>query len=175
MKKRMMVALVILLWATIACAQETPKADVATGYSVLYVLKGFTYFMNGGSGSIALHANDWFGVVGDFGAYHAQPGVNLTTETYTFGPRFSYRRLDRLVPFAQILAGGLHASTQTTGFTSASNAFAFATGGGADIGLDNGGRFALRPQLEYFGFRAKGNTTGNVRFSLGIVIRIGKK
>jgi hypothetical protein len=175
MKKLMMAALVCTFWATVGRAQDTPKADVAAGFSSVYVVKGFTFFMNGGSASVALNVNNSLGVVGDFGTYHANPGVSLTTETYTVGPRFSYRRLGRLVPFAQVLAGGLHASALTTGFTNASNTFAFAAGAGADLGLDSGERFALRPQVEYFGFRAKGSTTSNVRISFGIVFRIGKK
>jgi hypothetical protein len=41
--------------------------------------------------------------------------------------------------------------------------------------VDEAGRFALRPRLEWLGFRAKGNTTGVARISLGIVFRLGKK
>jgi len=168
-------ALALLILPFPSQAQDTPKADVAAGYSFLWIGQGFTFFMNGGSGSVAVNLNDWLGVVGDFGAYHADPGVSLTAETYTLGPRVSYRKWQRLTPFAQVLLGGQHASAVTTGFTNASNAFAFGAGGGADIGLDRAGKFALRPQLEYFGFRANGNTTGTVRFALGIVFRIGRK
>ena len=163
------------LLATASHAQDTPRADFALGYSSMWVGKGYTFFLNGGNASVAVNANAWLGLVGDFGAHHAEPGVNLTTETYLFGPRFSRRRLDRFTPFAQVLAGGLHASAVTTGFTNASNAFAFGGGAGADLGLDGGGRCALRPQLEWLGFRAKGNTTGVARMSLGIVFRLGKK
>jgi len=175
MKPLLLSALAFLLLPFPSHAQDTPKVDVAAGYSFLWIGQGFTFFMNGGSGSVVLNVNDWLGAVGDFGVYHAHPGVGLTAETYTFGPRFSYRKWDGLVPFAQVLVGGQHASAVTTGFTNASNAFAFGAGAGADIGLDSGGGFALRPQLEYFGFRANGNTTGTVRFSADIVFRIGKK
>jgi hypothetical protein len=174
-KKLLLAALAFALLPFPSRAQDTPKADVAAGYSFLWIGQGFTFFMNGGSGSVALNVNNWLGAVGDFGAYHASPGVSLTAETYTFGPRFSHRKWGRLVPFAQVLVGGQHASAVTTGFTNASNAFAFGAGAGADFGLDRRGRFALRPQLEYFGFRANGNTTGTVRFSVGIVFRIGKR
>ena len=175
MKKLVVAALVFSVWATAAHAQETPVGDVAVSYGLIEVPQGFTFIMNGGSGAVALNVNNWLGVVGDFGAYHAHPGVSLTAETYTFGPRFSYRALDRFTPFAQILIGGQHASAVTTGFTNASNAFTIAGGGGFDISLDGRGRFALRPQFEYFGFRANGNTTTTARLSIGIVFRIGKK
>jgi hypothetical protein len=175
MKKLAVAVFVFSVLATVAPAQDTPVADVAVGYGFIEVPQGYTFMMHGGSGSVAFHINNWLGVVGDFGAYHAHPGVNLTAETYTFGPRFSYRRWDRFVPFAEVLVGGQHASAVTTGFTDASNAFALGAGGGFDIGLDRGGRFALRPQLEYFGFRANGNMTTTARVSIGIVFRIGKK
>jgi hypothetical protein len=168
-------ALAFLILPFPSRAQDTPKAYIAAGYSFLWIGQGFTFFMNGGSGSVALNLNNWLGAVGDFGAYHADAGVSLAAETYTFGPRFSYRKWERLTPFAQVLVGGQHASAATTGFTNASNAFAFGAGGGADIGLDHAGKFALRPQLEYFGFRANGNTTGTVRFALEVVFRIGRK
>src|ERR1700731_2027913 len=138
MKKLLLAALAFALLPFPSRAQDTPKADVAVGYSFLWIGQGFTFFMNGGSGSVALNVNDWLGVVGDFGAYHADPGGSLTAETYTFGPRLSYRKWNRLAPFAQVLVGGQHASAVTTGFTNASNACAFGAGGGAGIGLDSG-------------------------------------
>ena len=176
MSRLLLVALAFSVLVTAAHAQDTPVADVAAGYSVVYVVKGYTYFMNGGSGSATLNVNNWLGAVGDFGAYHAPSGVSsLTAETYTFGPRFSYRRWSRLTPFAQVVLGGVHSSVVTSSFTGASNAFALGVGGGADLSLDSGGRFALRPQLEYLNFRSNGSTIGNFRLSVGIVIRIGQK
>jgi len=176
MKKLILAAFVLSVSAAVAQAQETPVADVAAGYSTIYVVKGFTYFMEGGAGSVALNANNWFGVVGDFGGYRAPSGVSsLTAETYLFGPRFSYRQWDRFIPFAQALVGGVHSSVANTGFTGVSNALAFGAGAGADFVLDSGGRFALRPQVEYLGFHANGSTIANVRFSVGVVVRLGKK
>jgi hypothetical protein len=175
MKRRILVFLIFLGSTGVAHAQDIPKADVAFGYGLIEVPQGFTFMMHGGSGAVAWNVNNWLGIVADFGAYHAHPGVSLTTETYMVGPRFSYRAFDGFVPFAQLLIGGQHASAVTTGFTDASNAFALGAGGGVDIGLDRGGRFALRPQIEYFGFRAKGTMTTTARLSIGIVFRIGKK
>lgn len=177
MKRMMTVVFAFALLPAVARAQqETPVAEVAAGYSVIYVVKGFTYFMNGGSTSVAFNVNNWFGLVGDFGAYHAPSGVNsLTAETYTIGPRVSFRGWNRFVPFGQFLVGGLHSSVATTAFTGNTNALAFAAGGGADFLLNRSGRVALRPQLEYFGFRSGGNTVGNVRFSVGVVFRLGKR
>jgi len=175
MKKLILAAFIFLGSTTVVRAQDTPKADIALAYGFIEVPQGFTFMMHGGSNAVAWNVNNWLGVVADFGAYHAHPGVSLTTETYTLGSRFSYRAFDGFVPFAQILIGGQHASAVTTGFTDASNAFALGAGGGVDIGLDRGGRFAARPQIEYFGFRAKGTMTTTARLSIGIVFRIEKR
>lgn len=171
---------VVLLIAGLACsciqAQDTPVADVAAGYSFFYVVKGLTLANNGASGSVAFNANNWLGVAGDFGVYQAAPSshTGLTVGTYAFGPRFSYRKLDRVVPFGQILVGGAHGSEVAGGFTGV-NSFVFGGGGGADILLASGGKFALRPQLDYFGFRANGATTNTIRLSIGFVFRIGRR
>jgi outer membrane protein with beta-barrel domain len=175
MRKLTLAALVFSVLASVARAQEAPVADVAVGYGFIEVPQGFTFMMHGGSVAAAYNVNDWLGIVGDFGAYHAHPGVSLTAETYTFGPRFSYRAFDRFTPFAQLLLGGQHASAVTTGFTDASNAFTIGAGGGFDVGLDGRGRFAVRSQIEYFGFHANGTTTTTARLSIGIVFRIGRK
>jgi hypothetical protein len=167
MKNLMMATLAFTLLATVTRAQDTPVVDVAGGYSVIQVLKGISATGYGGSGSVALNVNDWLGLVGDVGLYHSSPfGPGLDAGTYTFGPRVSYRRWGRFTPFGQVLLGGVRY---------AANGLAFGSGGGAEIGLDSGGRFALRPQVEYFGFRANGSTTNTVRVSVGVVLRIGRR
>lgn len=176
MKKLILAAILFATCAGIARGQDVPAGEVAFGYSTIYVVKGFTFFMQGGASSAAVNVNNWLGIVGDFGAYHAPSGVSsLVAETYMAGPRFSYRHWDRFIPFGQVLAGGMHSSAVATGFTDSSNAFAFGAGGGADLVIARGGRFALRPQMEYLGFRANGNTTNNVRLSIGIVVRVGRR
>ena len=167
MKNLMTAALALTLLASVARAQDTPVADVAGGYSVIQEVKSFGVTAYGGSGSAALNFNHWLGAVGDFGLYHASPfGPGVDAGTYTFGPRVSYRHWGKFIPFGQVLLGGVRYSA---------NGFVFGAGGGADIALDSGGRFALRPQVEYFGFRANGSITNSVRAGVGIVFRIGKK
>ena len=167
MRDLMMAALAFAMVGSVARAQDTPVADIAAGYSVIQEVQGSGITANGGSSSVALNVNSWLGAVGDFALYHAAPiAPGLAAGTYTFGPRFSYRRWSRFTPFAQVLLGGVRYSN---------NGFTFGAGGGADITLDASGRFALRQQVEYFGFRANGGTTNTIRISAGIVFRIGKK
>ncbi len=172
MKKLIWSAFALSLFATVSHALETPAAEVAANYSFFYIIKGFTIPMNGASGSVAFNANDWFGAAGDFGVYDGSLGIpGLIGETYTFGPRFSYRRWNRLIPFAQAVIAGGHANSTNGGFLGANNAFAFGGGAGGDLGLDHADRFALRRQMEFLNFRANGNNTGTVRLSAGIAPR----
>ena len=122
MMRILLCAVGVLLLPIAVRAEGNPAADITLGYSSMWVGKGYTFFLNGGRGSVALNANHWLGFVGDFGTHHADPGVSLTTQTYMFGPRFSYRKRDRFVPLGQILVRALHASAVTTGFTDVSNA-----------------------------------------------------
>lgn len=162
-------------------AQYVPRADMSAGYSLLFLTKGFTLTMNGGSVAGAVNVNDWFGVAGDFGVYDGSAGIpGLIGETYTFGPRFSYRKWYRLAPFAQVSIGGGHANSTNGGFLGARNAFAAGAGLGGDLVIDRTGKFALRTQLEFLNFRTNHNlspdpNTGAFRFSTGIVYCFGRK
>ena len=157
------------------------RSGPGCGYSVIQVVKGPSLTANGGSGSAALYLTGWFGVAGDLGIYHATyGGAGLTAVTYTAGPRFSYRHWSRVTPFAQVLFGGAHASSSQASFTGPTDAFGLGIGGGADFELGSSGRWALRPQLEYFGFGTPsdfgfGSSTRTVRVSVGFLYRIGRK
>lgn len=176
MKKILWAALPLLFASTCSQAQDTPKAEVSVSGSFFYILSGLTIPTGGVSGSVAVNFNQWVGVVGDFGVYHGHPGItSLTGETYTFGPRFSYRKAGRIVPFAQVLVGGSHFSAATSGISGSGSEFAFSIGGGLDFALDKAQKFALRPQADYFGIHDFGSTTSVARLSVGIVYRIGKR
>lgn len=175
MKIAMLAALAFSLLTTVSNAQDTPKADVALEYSPLYILQGYTVWMNGGSASAAVNLNNWFGVAGDFGGYVGHVPQSFTGETYMVGPRFTYRKMLRTAPFAQALFGGSHFSTSTGSITGGGNEFTFALGGGADIGLGKSRKFAVRLEGDYFGIRSGGSTTASTRLGGGIVYRIGKK
>jgi hypothetical protein len=172
-KKPMLAMLAFALLPLAGVSQDVPKADVAAGYSFLRI-SGVN--MNGFGASAAYNVNDAFAVVADLGVYHgSQAGVSTTTETYTFGPRFSYRKASGFVPFAQALVGGSHLSSSAGAFSASSNPFAFSFGGGGDIALGSSGKAALRPEFDYFGFHANGTTTNAFRLSVSIVYNIGKR
>jgi opacity protein-like surface antigen len=182
-----MIGVVVCLLAVLsflgfsAAAQETPRVDIFAGYSYLRAnpsTSGVDAFnLHGGSASFAYNAKNWLGLVGDFGGYHAGnisgSGVDGTMATYLFGPRLSYRKHERLTPFAQVLFGGAHGSASFLGASSSSNVFAMTAGGGLDAKLSN--HFSARlVQAEYFLTRFQEATTGsssqnNLRLSTGIV------
>jgi len=173
-------ALGLLLFAVASRAQVAPTADISVQYSPLYILKGYTIWNNGVSASAGRNVNDWLGLVGDFGVYRGHVPEALTGETYMAGPRFTYRKFGRFVPFAQDLFfqglfGGSHFSQSTGGISGGGSQFTFALGGGTDIGLGSARKFALRPQLEYVGIRSGGSITPAVRLSAGIVYHIGQR
>jgi len=159
-------------------AQNAPGADVSVQYSPLYILKGYTIWMNGVTASAERNVSNWLGFVGDVGFYRGHVPESLTGETYLVGPRFTDRRFGKVIPFAQdlffqALFGGSHFSRSTGGITGGGSQFTFALGGGGDVGLGRTQRFALRPQLEYVGIRSGDSITPSVRISIGIVYRIG--
>ncbi len=179
MKRLIWAALAFSLLAMTTHGQNTPVADVAGGYSYLH-LNGSNGAsganLNGFSASVGVNVNNWLGIVGDFGVYHGSPsGVGLTTETFMFGPRFSFRQSEKFVPFAQALFGGSHLSASAGGLTASTTPFAFSFGGGVDVGIGGSGKWAVRPQIDYIGMRSNGSTQNSERISIGIVYHIGEK
>ena len=175
MKKFIWVALAVSVFSVSAYAQQGPRADISAGYSFLRVGGTGGANLNGFDTSFAYNANDWFGIAGDIGVYHASPsGVSVTAESYTFGPRFTYRKSDHFMPFGEALFGMSHASASAGGLSGSSNPFTYQMGGGVEIPLGSHS-WALRPQADYVGLRANGGSTNCVRIAGGIVYHIGQK
>jgi outer membrane protein OmpA-like peptidoglycan-associated protein len=184
---------------------DTPKIEGFMGYSYLRAVPSLSagnrlMWLNGGSTSVAFNFNRYLGLVGDFGGFN-ETRLLLTTGnpptavgsydavdagtvfTYLAGPRLSYRKHDRITPFAQVLFGGIRASQETVCKACApslptENAFALTAGGGLDIRVHH--RLAIRViQAEYMMTRFENLSIGgndsqsDVRLSTGIVLRFG--
>jgi hypothetical protein len=178
----------LLLSAVAASAQEvtTPKYEVGLNYSGLHVTSGNNDRNgtgNGGSGYFLYNFNRTFGMVADFGGYaNTKRGVDLTSMTYLFGPRLTWRH-SRLSPYVQFLFGGAYAWSNPN--NGSQNSFATAAGGGLDVTLTK--HIALKPiQVEYvmtqFDSASLGGATAqfgdhqnDVRYSAGVVFRFGEK
>jgi hypothetical protein len=162
---------------------ETPKVEVFLGYSRFGTASNNTVTgnrmvgLNGGSASVAFNFNRYLGIVGDFAGYDDSQvqltgtGVNQplvvnssgTAYTYLFGPRLSFRNVSRFTPFAQVLAGGVHASAVTVNNCAGAGctvlpvqtSFAFTGAGGLDIRLTH--HISIRAvQAEYMLTRFQG-------------------
>ncbi len=48
--------------AAVMHAQEPPVANVSTGYSFLFVAKGYTLKLNGANSAVAVNVNHWLGL-----------------------------------------------------------------------------------------------------------------
>ncbi len=195
MRKTSLLIGTLLVGGAIAGAQETaetPKAEIGLNYSYTRINPGGTfgsYNANGGFADVAYNFNKYFSAVADLGGNFSgtQNGValNNTTFEYLFGPRVNFRH-SRFTPYAQALFGGVRYSN---GFNPTSadprlgtsqNNFAAAFGGGLDINVSQ--HFAVRPfQVEYLmtqiqpGSTNLNYTQNNLRYSAGVVLRLGSK
>ena len=170
-----------------ARAQDVPKVDLFAGYTYIHgnvVVSGQGISLNGGSASVAYNWNDWLGLAADFGSYVqgsvAGQGKTLNVTTYLFGPRLSWRKLDRFTPFGQVLLGGGHAggTLYTSGANplGTQNSFAMTAGGGVDWNANR--RVAVRLiQSEYLRTQLHNgvNTNQNsLRLLFGVVFHFRK-
>jgi opacity protein-like surface antigen len=185
----------------------TPRIEWFLGYSFWRAMPTASSnrmgYLHGGSTSVAYNFNRYVGVVADFAGFDNNRLTLLTTTpsqtvdangsayTYTFGPRFSYRRNERLTLYFQALFGGAHAGSVTiSGCTGApsctplgtDNAFVTMLGTGFDIKLSR--HIALRLfEGDFLLTRFKDPLSAdgearwwqkNARFSTGIVFHLGR-
>ncbi len=175
---------------TRAPGQLVPKIELASIYQFVNFSPGgpFANFnTHGSTGSFTYNASRWIGLTAEIGGYRftrdlspligTTQGVSGTLVSYLFGPRLNLRKYDHFVPFAEMLAGGVHGGPEVQGAQSQSN-FALAPGGGVDIVLTRNlaWRFA---ELNYFMTNFSGSGVGatgrqnNFRAGTGIVARFG--
>ena len=139
------------------------------------------FSMEGGDTWLAFNFAKSFAAVAQGGVATASGiggiGANLTLVTYEFGPRYSLRLSNRIVPFGQALFGGVHASGSlapgTPGIAGSPNVFALSAGGGLDIRLNR--HFAVRAaEVDYFLTRfdnGANNQQNNLRLAAGVIVR----
>jgi hypothetical protein len=204
MKSPLLILAGLLLTSIPAVAQDTPIVEVFGGFSYARVdLTQITHVGTyGWSASATENLNRWFGGTLEANGYYATPQFvfagtifNPQSRVYTvlYGPRFSYRRSDRINLFAQVLIGAAFLHGSQLGYSASDTSLAIAPGGGIDVGLSK--RLAIRFQADYAytqfhqfqtqfdpstgithlvltGPRIRQN---NIRVSTGLVLRFGKK
>lgn len=192
MRKLFGVSLVVLAFAVAGMAQDVPRAEIFGGYSYFSAdIRETQPLSNSTEDRISLHgwnaavtgyANNWFGVTADVSGHYGSPevgGANLDTSVHNFlfGPQVAFRS-ERASIFGRALFGGAKVKADVPGFGSVldDTTFAWAVGGGVDIGVRN---FALRlAQVDYIWTKARvtglpdpDEAQNNFRYSAGIVLR----
>lgn len=184
----------LLLAAAAGLAQETPRMEIFGGYSYTAANLSSTnspffttptpfgqnFDMRGWGVSPTENLDSWFGFTQDITGLYGNPrldGFNHRTHTYSFltGPRFSYRRIKRITPFAHALFGYGEMSMKipSVGVSTTSDSYAMALGGGLDVHLH--GMVALRLiQADYYLTRFFGQTQNNLQLSAGLIIQFGR-
>jgi len=167
---------VVLLFLTPvpAMAQDTPQAEVFGGYSfvpnhvVEQILHGWSTSVNG-------NINDWLGIKGDFSGHcTTRDSLKVKLHILTFGPQFSYRKNNNVVPFFHALFGCGWASAGFGNLDFSNTAFAMNIGGGLDWVAHK--TFAVRViQSDLLITRFGADASMDPRVSAGVVFRFGSK
>lgn len=168
---------VILLLCVSTKAQETPAWEISGGFSYLRANlngPGGSFDLNGGNVSATENLNRWFGGRVEFNAFTGSvAGTNVSAQTITYGPVFSYRKFDRFTPYAHAQFGAVHGSVGYLGISESAFKFAMTAGGGVDINLNP--RVAVRVQGDYLMTRFLDLRQDNLQFSAGLVVHFGRK
>ena len=183
---------VMLLFVAVSagplCAQEQPSEFEAYGgyyytrfnvnANVPGIAPSATYNGTGGGGQFECNVNRWLGAVADLGGFIATSSGSGAFAgagfTYLFGPRVNFRR-GKVVPFAEVLFGGVRTTDGIARSTGTENNFAMTAGGGIDLKVSK--HVSIRPvQADYFMTKIPdglNNRQNNFRLSAGIVFRFG--
>jgi hypothetical protein len=176
MRKLMILCGLLVLGAASVNAQENRGLEVSGDYQYVRINPGAgapAINCQGGSGTVGAYLTARLGVVGEFGACRVTglaSGSSAHEIDYLFGPRAYFSSHGRIFPFVQVLLGGERSSASGS---TASNAFAMAAGGGADVTLTRHVSFRAI-QVDYLYTRFGGASQNNVRLQSGIVWRFGR-
>ncbi len=177
-------------------AQKTPAVELFGGYSYLRTHTfsgGGDYNLNGWQASLTNNMNRWLGLEADFNNHYGTAPPAFVDRSprfsYLFGPRFTFRMLPGVTPFAHALFGAVRgtAVVETSGpvcppvgvpycvtLTRPQTAFGMAYGGGLDLKVTRGMWLRLF-QADYMTSNFTNDGRNDLRVSAGIVLRFGRK
>lgn len=173
----------VVLYAPVAQAQETPSVELSGGYSFLRNYGSNLNFPVAWYASVTKNLSDSFGVVGEVGGNYKSEGlpgiaaVTLRTHSFLAGPRFAGGRTARLVPFVQMLLGAarVSAAVDVLGVTVSASQTQFALQPGAGVDMMFTDRVGVRVQSDFRRILAGTGGTNEFRFAVGAVIGIGRR
>jgi opacity protein-like surface antigen len=188
MRKVMVVASTLILFAGLASAQVPTSGNIFVGYS-FYSASPSTLDlasvgrpnMNGWDASLEGKVLPWVGIVADLSGHYGQQNYVVATpvgvpvaSTVTghetdvmFGPRLSIP-IGKFRPFGEAMFGVGHVNTGQ-GISTSDTSVATALGGGLDYKIIR--ILAVRVEADYVQTRFFSTTQNNFRLSTGIVFR----
>jgi hypothetical protein len=194
MRRILLVLGLILVTCAPTMAQDTPLWEAYGGYA--YVNADPTKLertsLHGWNATVNVNVNDWFGIEADFGGYYGSRrygslgNVKLDSRihTFTFGPRLTLRKHERVNWYMHALFGAAKGSaeeptTNTEVFDD--SAFAGVLGGGGEYKVSD--RWGIRVGLDYIWTRfddpfvtpRTAADQHNLRLTVGVVFGGGKK
>jgi membrane-associated protease RseP (regulator of RpoE activity) len=168
MGKIVLALLFLLVPVTASLAQDKPVA--VTGAYQFTRLYGVNVPL-GWDASVNIPVNDWFGVVGDFGAARKSAfGARATLLTFGGGPQLTLRT-HNVEPYIRLVVGGAHVGASAYGFSAGATALFIAPGGGADFRLSD--HIRLRLGANYPVARKYGVTADGIQIVLGVTYKFG--
>lgn len=177
-------------------AQTTPRIELSGGYQFLnFSLSGESESMPVGwyfdvAGNLTRMLGVVFQVGGNYktfdrslaiGGLTASATADLKAHNFLGGVRANFRSSSAVVPFGQVLVGGINGSVKVSASATipgqppiainnedSSTDFAIQTGGGVNFGLTD--RVGLRAGADYLHLFAEGDGANLFRFHVGVVI-----
>ena len=171
----MVIAAMVLLVPVSLWAQETPKAEVFGGFSILTIKdSGARVTPLGWQASVTANVTERFGVVGDFGGQYKDDSTNCPScsfHSFLGGVRVGHR-VEKATVFGHALYGGTRLSSGGGSETD----FTMAYGGGIDINTSE--KLAVRIiQFDWMPIKVDNGTGGStwlknvMRFGFGVVFK----
>jgi len=194
MKRSWQLSLLVWSVATSCLAQEIPKWEFFSGYSlekaevrgyyksspIIYSVSNQHVHLDGWDMSITENLNRWLGGTADISGHYNTLQLRGTTTrgriySALYGPRFSFRTR-WIIPFVHLLAGAAQAKAKVTPVGPHDSKFSFAMAAGTGVDLKLGKRVAVRLfKAEYFWTNILGTQPNRFRASAGLIFYWGSK
>jgi hypothetical protein len=183
--KKLILAGLILLTASLAMAQNNSKVDIFGGYSYLNQDTNGAdgrLNLNGWTASATFNFHKYLGLTAEVGGDYGSPSLgsssaylgfsgvsaNVHQHTFLFGPTVHVLRTKKLDLFGHALFGIADAKASASGVSTSDNGFAVALGGGADYNLTK--HFGVRlVQADWLRTNLFGDNQNDFRYSGGLV------
>jgi hypothetical protein len=190
MRKGLLLTLIVFALPLDSAAQVIPHAALFGGYTWVHAKfnssnPGAGFSLNGWDGSLEVKPLPLVGIVADVSRQYASPmGVQENRTSILFGPQVSVPGFKRVIPYAHVMAGVIHGTTQQPSFCAAvvgvtcppsltGNAFATAVGGGVDFKL--AGPIWIRAiQVDWLHAGLNPDHHTQMRLATGLVLRFGR-